>query len=874
MDIREIRALRGPNYFSQYQSIYMLLDIEDFEDRPSDEIPGFKERLESHLPTLEKHRCSKGQVGGFLERVKEGTWLGHIVEHVALELQCLADMEVGFGKTIGTGEDSVYKIAFRYRDEDAGIKAGKEAVRIVEEIAEGERPDVDEVVKELRDIRDENMLGQTTKSIVSEASDRDIPHIRLDEYSYVQLGHGKNQRRIQASMTDNTSAVGMEIADEKERTKKVLKEAGIPVPYGESVRNLEDALDVAKSLGYPVAVKPNMGNHGRGISSRVENSEELKLAFKDAKRIDPLVVIENYLSGADHRLLVINGELAAAARRDPPFITGNGKSTIKELIDELNDDPIRGTGHEKTLTKVRVDDMTKRILKENDYSLNSVLSEGEKLDLKSTANLSSGGTATDVTESVHPKNKMMAERIADVIDLDVIGIDLIAPDIEEPIDRSNGGVIEVNAAPGFRMHLNPYKGKKRNVAEPLVDMLFPPDSENSVPIVAVTGTNGKTTTVRLISHILNTDGKSVGLACTDGVFRGDDLLREDDFSGPEGARSVLKEKKIDHAVLEVARGGILRRGLGFDESDVGVFLNVTRDHLGEGGIDTIEDMARVKGVVVESVKTSGKAVLNAEDPNVLKYKDKVESDAILFSRDPQIEPVKEHLSEGGTVVTVENDHIVIKEEKDVQKVAEISDIPITFQGKATFNVYNSLAAVASCFALDSDIDSIKNGLLSFQPSINQNPGRMNIMEIGDIKLMIDYGHNRPAVEALSSILDDLTDGEKIVVCQGTGNREKEDIIDFGRGLGEIYDRVIINDSDPKYRKLGETAEFVKQGVSDAGLPEERVSVILEELKSIDAGFDMAKEGDLLVVQPCKIQKVIDHIQSKKKGEKLSRASER
>lgn len=862
MEIQEIRALRGPNHFSRYQTIYMLLDIGEFENRPSNEIPGFVDRLESLLPSIKEHRCSRGYEGGFLERVEKGTWMGHIVEHVALELQSLANMEVGYGKTLNTEEDGLYEIAFRYRDEDAGIEAGKEAVRVVEALTRGEKPDIEEIIKKLKNIRDSNILGPTTDSIVSEAADRDIPYIRLNEHSYIQLGHGKNQRRIQASMTDNTSAIAMEIADEKERTKEILEEAGVSVPNGETVRNQEEALELAKSLGYPVAVKPNIGNHGRGISSRVEDSEELKLAFKEAKRIHPKVLIEKYLMGADHRLLVINGELVAAARRDPPLITGDGGSTIKELIDELNRDPRRGVGHEKTLTEVEIDHMTKRILKLNDYTLESVLAEGEKLKLKSTANLSSGGTATDVTDSVHPKNKMITERIADIIGLDVMGIDLIVPDLKEPIHQSDGGIIEVNAAPGFRMHLDPYKGEKRNVAKPVIDMLFPPGSEGTIPIVAVTGTNGKTTTVRLISHILKMDGKGVGIACTDGLFRGNDLLKEGDFSGPQGAKFVLREKNIDHAVLEVARGGILRRGLGFYESDVGVFLNVTRDHLGEGHINTIEDLARLKGVVVESVKPSGKAVLNAEDPEVLEYKEIIRSETILFSVDPDVEPVKEHLSEGGTVVTVENDFIVIKKEDNVWKVVEVSDIPITFEGKATFNVQNSLAAVASSFALDIDLESIKNGLLTFQSSTSQNPGRTNIMEVGNIKVMIDYGHNRPAVEALSKVLDSLTDREKIVICQGTGNRKAEDIIDFGKSIGETYDKVIINDADPRYRKSGETAELVKEGVLKTDLPLDRVKVIIDEFESIDAGFDMAGEGDLLVIQPSEIQDVIDHIQSK------------
>ncbi|MEF8874704.1 MAG: cyanophycin synthetase [Candidatus Thermoplasmatota archaeon] len=863
MEIREIRALRGPNYFSRYRTIYMLLDIGEFEERPSNEIPGFVDRLKSLLPSLKKHRCSKGYKEGFFERLEKGTWLGHVVEHVALELQCLAGMEVGYGKTMGTDEEGLYKIAFRYRVEKAGLEAGEEAVRVVEEIAEGETPDMDQVIKKLKDTRDKYMLGPTTESILSEASDRDIPYIRLNDYSYFQLGYGENQKRIQASMTGETSAIAVEIADDKWRTKKILDRAGIPVPRGETVKVVEKALEVAKELGYPLAVKPNTGNHGRGISIRVEDSEELRRAFKEAKKIDPLVVIEKYLVGADHRLLVIDGELVAAARRNPPLVTGDGESTIEDLIDELNNDPKRGTGHEKILTEVEIDQTTKKVLNDKNYALDTVLPEGEKLFLKPTANLSTGGTATDVTDSVHPQNKRMAERIADIVGLDVIGIDTIALDLEKPINGNNGGVIEVNAAPGFRMHLDPQEGEKRDVGKAVVDMLFPSGSDGRIPVTAVTGTNGKTTTVRLISHILKEDDKKVGVSSTDGLFRSGELLKEGDYSGPQGAKFILKESGIDHAVLEVARGGILRRGLGFEKSEVGVFLNVANDHLGQDHINTIEDMARVKSVVVDSVKESGKAVLNAEDPNVLKYKDEVKADAILFSRDPEIEVLEEHISKGGTAVTVEEEKIVVKEGEKVMEVVDVSEIPITHGGKASFNVQNSIAAVASSFALDTDIEAIKEGLKTFESSTDQNPGRMNIMDIGDIKVMIDYSHNRPAVEALSELLDDLTDGEKIIVCQGTGNRKAEDIIDFGRGIGKTYDRVIINDADPRYRKEGETAELVEEGVLDAGVPEERIDMVLDEFESIDAGFEMAEEGDLLVVQPCEIRDVIDHIESKK-----------
>jgi len=555
-------------------------------------VHGFKENMEKMMPSLYEHKCSPGREGGFFERLIRGTWAGHVVEHVALELQCLAGHEVAFGKTFTMDETGIYNLVYRYLDEKTGLRAGEMAVDIVEKCFEGKITNVEPLIIELKKIAESSLLGPSTQSIVDEATRRGISHIRLNEESYVQLGQGKYQRRIQATMMDNTSALGVEIADDKESTKKLLSSMGIPVPEGLAVQTAEEALESAKEIGFPVVVKPLIGNHGRGISVNITNDKELLTAYRIASDIYETTLVEKYLSGFDYRILVIDGKFVAAALREPAYVVGNGIDTIRKLIQEVNKDPERGIGHEKNLTQVTIDYMTERILEIQKLTLESILADGEKIYIKSTANLSAGGTALDVTENVHPLNQLMAERISQIVGLNVIGIDIIADSLEKPLQKDFSGVVEVNAAPGFRMHLNPTKGTSRNIASHVVDMLFPPGDAHSVPIVAVTGTNGKTTTTRLISHILGLNGSFVGMTSTDAVIIDNIPILKGDYSGPEGAKKVMMDSTIDHAVLEVARGGIVRRGLGFIESDVGVLFNITSDHLGEGGINTLEELTR------------------------------------------------------------------------------------------------------------------------------------------------------------------------------------------------------------------------------------------------------------------------------------------
>ena len=871
MKILEMRALRGPNYYSRYPAIFMKLDLGDLEIKPTDKVKGLRENIEEMLPTLIEHRCSIGHRGGFFERVERGTWAGHVVEHVAIELQCLARTEVGFGKTYDTNEEGIYDLVYRYRDEGVGMEAGRAAVRIVDDLFKGKVTRIKPIVHQLKEIRENNLLGPSTQSIVDEAKKREIPTIRLNDQSFVQIGYGVYQRRIQATMMDNTSSLGVEIADDKGRTKKLLSEMGVPVPRGYSTWDIEDAKKVADRIGYPVTVKPLQGNHGRGITTDVNTPEELETAYRNALKVDKTVIVERFLVGFDFRILVIDGKFTAAAMREPAYVIGDGKSTIQELIDEVNRDPNRGFGHEKNLTRIKIDYMTERLLKIKKMALDDVLEDGDKLYLKSTANLSAGGKAIDVTDDVHPRIISMAERVSRIIGLNVMGIDIIAPCLNTPLDPEQCGIIEVNAAPGFRMHLDPSEGTPRNVAENVMNMIFPKGSEYQVPIVAVTGTNGKTTTVRLISHILSLNGKNVGMTSTDAVVIDNVPILKGDYSGPGGARTVLMDSTIDHAVLEVARGGMLRRGLGYNESDVGVLLNVTSDHLGEGGIETLEDLARLKAIVIETVKETGHAVLNAEDPLVLPLQEKTSGEVILFSLDPDIQALKENLKKGNMNVTFKDDSIIIQKGGWTSVVAKVVEIPITYGGKALFNVQNVMAAVAATSALGLNGRQIRAGLVSFSPSIGLSPGRMNIIEMGDFKAVIDYGHNMGAIKATGELLPHLAPGRKIRMAAGTGNRREVDVIEYGLTLSKYYDHVVVTDTDPRGKAPGEVAELVRQGLHKGGFTDDSITIVLDGREATRAALDMAVKGDIVVLQADDVQLVIQDVMDYK--EKIMRKFE-
>lgn len=849
MKIIEIRAMRGPNYWSirRHKLIVMKLDIGEYEELPTNIINGFSERLEALFPSMYEHRCSEERPGGFFHRVKEGTWMGHVIEHIALEIQTLAGMDVGFGRTRGTGEHGVYNVVFAYMEEKAGIYAAKAAVRISEALAKGEAYDLDADIQTLREIREDERLGPSTGSIVEEAQNRNIPWIRLNRHSLVQLGYGVNQKRIQATVASTTSNIAVEIACDKEETKNILDAAGIPVPKGYIVYDEEDLEDAISRIGYPIVLKPVNGNHGRGATINIGNWEEAKSALQAAKRISRAVICERFITGFDFRLLVINYKLVAAAKRTPACVTGNGKMTIQQLIDEVNSDPRRGYGHEKVLTAIKVDEMTLNILKDKGLELSDVLPDGEILYLKSTANLSTGGTATDITDLVHPYNVFMAERIARVVGLDICGIDIMAPDLTTSIRENGGAILEVNAAPGFRMHIAPTDGLPRNVAEPVIDMLFPPGTSARIPIIAVTGTNGKTTTTRLTAHMVKTMGYKVGFTTTDGIYIQNRMLQSGDCTGPVSAEFVLKDPTVDFAVLETARGGILRAGLGFGQCDIAIVTNVAADHLGLKGINSLEEMAKLKAVVPESVHPQGYAILNADDDLVYAMRKNLKCNIALFSLDENNPRILRHINEGGLATIVENGYVTICKGTWKIRVDKVVNIPLTFSGKAVFNIQNVLPVVMAGFIRGFKIEDMRLALETFIPSPTQTPGRMNMFQFRRFNVMVDYAHNTAGFQAIAKFLEKIEASPKVGIIAGVGDRRDEDIVSLGKVAAQMFDEIIIRqDKNLRGRTEQEIIDLMLGGINSVS-PGKRVEVIPTEREAIDKAISEAVAGSFIVI---------------------------
>ncbi len=865
MKILELKALRGANYWSNRwkKLIVMRLDIGEYEDRPSDKIPGFTERLNELIPSLKTHTCSYGYEGGFLQRVSEGTWAGHIIEHIALEMQTLAGMETGFGRTRETNDKGIYNVIFSYIEEKAGLYTAGESVKLYIAIAEGKsieelKKQLSGNIQKLREIRERVRFGPSTGSIIEEAENRGIPHIRLSSQSLVQLGYGVYQKIIQATMTCRTGYIATDIASDKDLSKNLLASMGVPVPKGFKIYDIEELEDAIYSIGFPVAIKPLDSNHGKGISANIISPEDAKKAFESAKKYSRAVIVEKSLKGNDFRALVINNKLIAVAERTPAFVKGDGVSTINQLVEKVNSDPRRGYGHEKILTQITIDFMTERVLELKGFNLETVLKKDEICYLKSTANISTGGTAIDRTDEVHPDNIFLFERIARIIGLDIAGIDVVAPDVSSPIVKNGGGIVEVNAAPGFRMHLAPSEGLPRNVAEPVVNMLFPPGEKFRIPIIAVTGTNGKTTTTRLIAHIMKNVGKNVGFTTTEGVYIGNKLIQAGDNTGPVSAQMVLRDPTVEIAVLETARGGLLRAGLGFDGCDIGVVMNVTADHLGLKDINSLEDMARVKAIVPENVFKSGYAVLNADDKLVLNMRDKLNSNVALFSMDENNPEIKKHIRKGGIACVYEHNFITLLKGQWKLRVEKVINIPLTFGGRAAFMIQNVLAATLSSYILHGvSIEDIKFGLSSFVPSVTQTPGRLNLIDVGNFTVLIDFAHNPAGMEALSKFVEKLPNKVKTGVIGGTGDRRDEDIRNLGKSAAKMLTSIIIReDASLRGRKEGEVNKIVLEGVRSEK-PDVPVKTIEDEVKAINFGLKNAKKDDLLVILPDNIPRAIE-----------------
>ncbi|MCZ8125724.1 MAG: cyanophycin synthetase [Microcystis sp. LE19-114.1B] len=867
MKILRTQTLRGPNYWSirRDKLIVMRLDLEDLAEKPSNEIPGFYEGLIDVLPSLVEHYCSPGYRGGFFERVRTGTYMGHIIEHIALELQELAGTPVGFGRTRGTSTPGVYNVVFEYVEEQAGRYAGRAAVRLCQSIVDTGTYPKQELAQDLADLRDlcnNASLGPSTETIVKEAQARNIPWLLLSARAMVQLGYGVHQKRIQATLSSFSGILAVELACDKEGTKTILKDGGIPVPRGTVIQYLDELSAAIEEVGgFPIVIKPLDGNHGRGISIDVKTQQEAEEAYDLASAASKTrsVIVERYYKGSDHRILVINGKVAAVAERIPAHVVGDGRSTIEELIEITNQDPNRGDGHANVLTKITIDKTALNVLEKQGYELTSILAHGEIAYLRATANLSTGGIAVDRTDEIHPENVWIAQRVAKLIGLDIAGIDVVTDDIRKPLKEVDGVIVEVNAAPGFRMHVAPSRGLPRNIAAPVIDMLFPPGTPSRVPILAITGTNGKTTTSRLISHICRQTGKVVGFTTTDGVYIDDYLVEKGDNTGPYSASMILKDPTVEIAVLETARGGILRSGLAFNQCDVGVVLNVAADHLGIGDIDTIEQMAKVKSVVAEVVSAEGYAVLNADDPLTASMAEKVKGRVAYFSMSPDNPIIHDHIRRGGMAAIYENGYLSILEGEWTLRIEEAVNIPVTMQGMAPFMIANALAACLATFVQGIDIELIRQGVRTFKPSVAQTPGRMNLFDLGHHHALIDYAHNPAGYEAVGGFVGNWS-GEKVGVVGGPGDRRDDDLILLGKLSAQMFDRIIVKeDNDTRGRRRGEVADLILRGISqeNASL---RPEVILDETEALEKALSTVSEGGLVVIFPESVTQAIDLIE--------------
>ena len=873
MKIVEIKVLKGPNYWSvrRPKLVQMKLDLEEMEQRPTNKIDGFKERLETMFPGMYEHRCSENTAGGFFRRVEEGTWMGHVIEHIALEIQTLAGMDTGFGRTRSTNKEGEYFVVFSYTEEDAGVHAARASVSIAQALTDGTSYDLQQDIQLLREIREDTRLGPSTGAIVEEAVKRGIPYIRLNKQSLVQLGYGENQKRIRATIASTTSSIAVDIASDKEETKNLLGAAEIPVPTGTIVRTEEDLKDAIESVGYPFVLKPVDGNHGKGATTNINNPEQAIIAFHAAQVYSRSVICEKFITGFDFRLLVINYKFICAALRTPASVTGDGEHTVQWLIEETNKDPKRGYGHEKVLTQIKVDDFSKKMLDDKGYTLETVPSRDELVLLKPTANLSTGGTSEDVTDEVHPVNIFMAERIARIIGLDICGIDIMAPDLKTPLLENGGAVLEVNAAPGFRMHVEPAKGLARNVAEPVIEMLFPKGSAGRIPIIAITGTNGKTTTTRLIAHICKTAGYKVGFTTSDGVYIQNQLMMKGDCTGPVSAQFVLKDPTVNFAVLESARGGILKSGLAFKNCDIAIVTNVTADHLGLGGIDTIEQMAKVKAILPETVFPHGFTILNADDDLVYAMRKNLDCNVAFFSMDENNPRIRKHCAEGGYAAVYENGYISILKGTWKIRVEKVTDIPITYSGKAVHNVMNTLPAVLATYLYRNiKIEDIKLALQTFVPSPTQTPGRLNLFQFKKFQFLIDFAHNPAGLTLLGAFIGKLDGYPKVGIISGTGDRRDDDIRELGRISAGCFDEIIIR-QDKHLR--GRTAEnivgLLVEGINDAKTKDVPIKIILNEKEAIMYAYDNAKPGSLITIMCDVVAEALELIKKLKEDEDVA-----
>lgn len=848
MLVRGIKAYKGRNIYSHQKVIKMVVDLCEWQDTPTKDIEDFNDNLLTYLPGLKKHHCSLGYEGGFLERLDEGTYLAHVIEHSALEIMNVAGHGVSFGRARQIGDSSCYNIVFEYFDESTGLEAGKLAVQMIQNLCSQKPFDINSGMNSVKEAMWRNGYGPSTQAIVDAALERGIPVTRIGKGSIIQLGYGKYHKKMECTLSDSTSCISVDISCDKTVTKELLHQAGIPVPKGIVCYTAEEAIEAAEEIGYPVVAKPSNGNQGKGVSLKLQNPEEITSAFAIARKYDESVIIEEYIEGNDYRVLIVGNQVAAAAMRIPAYVMGDGIHTVAQLVALKNDDERRGEGHEKPLTKIKIDDISMGILRKQGLTADDIPLKGIRIFLKTNGNISTGGEAVDCTDKIHPYNQEIAIRAARIVGLDIAGIDIACKDISRPIGPDNGAVIEVNAAPGIRMHLYPSKGKPRKVGNAIVDMLFPSGSKHSIPIVSITGTNGKTTTTRMIAYILKVYGYNVGMTTTSGIYINDQCILKGDTTGPASAQILLTDKAVDAAVLETARGGLIRSGLGYDLSDVGVLTNISDDHLGLDGVSSLEDLLHVKSLVVEAVKSNGYAVLNADDKMVVQASKKVKSNIIYFSQVEDNIIIHKHIAEGGIAVFIRDGYITLATGNGLLKSISITQIPATYGGKLIHNIENSLAAFSAAYAMKIPLNVIESALSSFYSDDIHNPGRFNIYNIRDFRVVVDYGHNIAGYERVIDAVKKLGASRLIGVIGVPGDRGDSAIRSIGEAAGRSFDRLIIKeDLDLRGRSSGEVSQLLLEGALYSGMSKSSINQIIREDDAFKEAIDNAAAGDLIVV---------------------------
>lgn len=862
MKLLNLQVFNGRNVYSHRKCIRLDVDLEGYCETPSKDIENFNERLLKILPDLQNHRCGIYEEGGFVTRLKEGTYLAHICEHTIIALHNLIGIDISFGKAREI-EGDLYYIIFQYEYEKTAIKCTYLAIDIINMLI-GKISNIDfhKEIREIKNTLNKEYIGPSTEAICLESKKRAIPIIKLADTGFYQLGNGKYGKILEATICSDTSAVGVDISCDKLATKEILTMHNLPVARGYKVRNTVDLIYYADKIGFPVVLKPQFGNQGKGVVVNIKNRLELIKAYNLLIPNYKDIVIESYIRGKDYRVCVVNGKVVAAALRIPPFILGDGNKTIHELIDELNKDPRRGDGHEKPMTKIKIDEALISFLKEGGYKLETVLEKGKKLSLRGNANISTGAMAIDCTDEISEENKSICVRAAAALGLNICGIDLCCTDIGKSI-KDHGAIVEINSAPGIRMHCYPYQGKKRQVAKAIVDMMFP-EGKASIPIISVTGTNGKTTTTRLIGHVLQVAGYKVGMTTTGGIYINNECIEKGDTTGYNSALSILLNKEVEVAVLETARGGIIKKGLAYDLADVGVITNIREDHLGVDGINDLEGLAHVKSLVLEAVKDEGYAVVNGDDEISITLLERIKSRLVIFSKDSENPLLNKAITSDGIAVYLKDNNIYLQKSHELVKVISLENIPITLKGKIKFNVENCLAAVAALASVGIPYEIISKGLNNFYGDESSNPGRFNVFNVKGTSVILDYGHNKDGYRAVAEVLKEINHKRLIGIIGVPGDRLDNDIVELGRISGKCFDYIYIKEDDEKRgRRKREVAELLKKGVMESGLVDiKNIKILENEREALIDALDKSKPGDIIMVFFEKYEPLLDIVKSR------------